>query len=343
MPHSRTWRYWARIAVGTVIGSALVVVVLGDVTLRTPPRRILESLAVSLVFGLSIAPLMGIGIPRVAPWLWRRRPSPLQWIGRILTMIVFAAAGSVIAILFLTAIGYVPLSRFGAMFASSIRISIVVTLTIGLFITMYEQMQATAERTAAQAQLASLESRVHPHFLFNTLNSIAALIPDDPQGAERMTTQLASLMRSSLDRQTTGLVPLDDELHIVRDYLEIERVRLGGRLRYDIRVDGGAGGVRVPSLIVQTLVENSVKHAASPRREGATVAVRASTNGAVVRIRVEDDGPGFDAGRATVGHGLALARERLALAFRDRASMRVDGTPGATVVELTVPASCAEP
>jgi signal transduction histidine kinase len=341
MPRSRTWRYWARIVVGTLIGSALVVVLLGDVTLRTPPRKMLESLAVSLVFGLSIAPLMGIGIPRVAPWLWRRLPSPLQWIARVLTMIVFAAAGSVIAILFLTAIGYVPLSRFGAMFVGSIRISIVGTLTLGLFITMYEQMQATAERMAAEAQLASLESRVHPHFLFNTLNSIAALIPDDPKGAERMTTQLASLMRSSLDRQSTGLVPLADELRIVRDYLEIERVRLGGRLRYDLRVDGSAGAAGVPSLIVQTLVENSVKYAVSPRREGATVAVHASTNGAVVRIRVEDDGPGFDAGHAMPGHGLALVRERLALAFADRGSMRVDGTPGATVVELTVPASCA--
>jgi sensor histidine kinase YesM len=338
MPHSRT-RYWARILVGTIIGSALVVVLLGDVTLRTPARRILESMAVSLVFGLTIAPLMGIAMPRVLPWLWRRLPTPLQWIAAILTMIAFAAAGSVIAISFLTAIGYLPLSRFGAMFGNSIKISAIVTLTIGLFITMYEQMKDAAERTAAEAQLASLESRVHPHFLFNTLNSIAALIPDDPKGAERMTTQLASLMRSSLDRQTTGLVPLEDELRIVRDYLEIERVRLGGRLRYDIRVDGITGAVRVPSLIVQTLVENSVKHAVSPRREGATVVVNASANGAVVHIKVEDDGPGFDISRAVPGHGLTLVRERLTLAFAGRASMRVDGTPGATVVELTVPAA----
>jgi signal transduction histidine kinase len=339
MPHSRRWRYWARIAVGTVIGSALVVLLVGDMTLRTPTRRILEGMAVSLVFGLSIAALMGIAMPRVAPWLWRRVPSPLRWIAATLAMIVLAAAGSVAAILFLTAIGYVPLSRFGAMFAGSIKISIIVTLTIGLFITMYEQMHATAERTAAEAQLASLESRVHPHFLFNTLNSIAALIPDDPQGAERMTTQLASLMRSSLDHKTTGLVPLAEELRIVRDYLEIERVRFSGRLRYEISVDGAAGGVRVPSLIVQTLVENSVKYAVSPRREGATVVVNASTNGAVAHIRVEDDGPGFDASRPFPGHGLELVRERLALAFADRGSMRVIGTPGATVVELTVPSS----
>src|SRR5262249_4429622 len=157
----------------------------------------------------------------------------------------------------------------------------------------------------------------------------------------RMTTQLASLMRSSLDRQSTGLVPLADELRIVHDYLEIERVRFSGRLRYEIQVDGATGGVRVPSLIVQTLVENSVKYAVSPRREGATVVVNASTNGAVVHIRVEDDGPGFDASRPFPGHGLSLVRERLALAFADRGSMRIDGTPGATVVELTVPASCA--
>src|SRR5262252_1373694 len=99
-------------------------------------------MAVSLVFGLSIAPLMGIAMPRVAPWLWRRLPSPLNWIAAILTMVVFAIAGCVLAILLLTAIGYVPLSRFGAIFARSIKISIIVTLTIGLLITMYEQMQA---------------------------------------------------------------------------------------------------------------------------------------------------------------------------------------------------------
>ena len=120
---------------------------------------------------------------------------------------------------------------------------------------------------------------MQPHFLFNTLNSIAALIPRDPEGAERMTGQLASLMRSSLDSTASSLVPLEQELKIVRDYLDIERVRFGERLRFQIDADGVPGSVMVPRLSLQTLVENSVKYAVSPRREGATVTIRAKKTG----------------------------------------------------------------
>ena len=120
-----------------------------------------------------------------------------------------------------------------------------------------ERDEAEARRLAAEAQLASLESRVNPHFLFNTLNSIATLVHDNPSAAERMTTQLAALLRSSLDGGSP-LVPLADELNIVRAYLEIERVRFGERLRFDVRTDDDAGRLRVPRLAVQTLVVDDV-------------------------------------------------------------------------------------
>ena len=130
-----------------------------------------------------------------------------------------------------------------------------------------ERDEAEARRLAAEAQLASIESRVQPHFLFNTLNSIAALTHDDPAGAERMTGQLASLLRSSLDSTATPLVTLEQELRVVRAYLDIERVRFGDRLRYDVAPRWGAAAT-VPRMALQTLVENSVKYAVSPRREG---------------------------------------------------------------------------
>ena len=104
-----------------------------------------------------------------------------------------------------------------------------------------ERDEAEARRLAAEAQLASIESRVQPHFLFNTLNSIAALVHDDPAGAERMTGQLAALLRSALDSTATPLVPLDDELRVVRAYLDIERVRFGDRLRYSVELGDGHG------------------------------------------------------------------------------------------------------
>src|SRR4029077_3465440 len=150
-----------------------------------------------------------------------------------------------------------------------------------------------ARRIAAEAQLASIESRVQPHFLFNTLNSIAALTHDDPAGAERMTGQLASLLRSSLDSTATPLVPLDQELQVVRAYLDIERVRFGDRLRYTVDLGDGTAPLPVPRMALQTLVENSVKYAVSPRREGGSICLRARTRDGRATIMVEDDGPGF--------------------------------------------------
>ncbi len=235
------------------------------------------------------------------------------------------------------------------------KFAIITTLLFGLFGTIIERLrarldettialrtkerdEAEARRVAAQAQLASLESRVQPHFLFNTLNSIAALIHQDPAGAERMTGQLASLLRSSLDQQTP-LVPLEEELRTVRNYLEIERVRFGDRLRYDISPDRAADEAQVPRLSVQTIVENSVKYAVSPRREGGSIAVRTYAANGRVRVEVEDDGPGFDAAVMPDGHGLALVKERLARMLGERASLDVDARPGRTRVAIDVPAS----
>ena len=160
---------------------------------------------------------------------------------------------------------------------------------------------------ALEAQLASLESRVQPHFLFNTLNSIASLIPSDPRGAERMTTQLASLLRSSLDAANGALVPLADELRTVRDYLDIERVRFGSRMKPELTIDAAAENALVPRFSLQTLVENSVKYAIAPRRDGGRIAVRASARDGVRTYR----GGGRWTGVRSVG-GARQSRARAA-------------------------------
>ena len=194
-----------------------------------------------------------------------------------------------------------------------------------------ERDEAEARRLAAEAQLASIESRVQPHFLFNTLNSIAALVHDDPAGAERMTGQLASLLRSALDSSATPLVPLDEELRVVRAYLDIERVRFGDRLRYDVDLGDGTASALVPRMALQTLVENSVKYAVSPRREGGSICVTAA-RGERPRPRSpsKTTGRGSIAAHRPEGHGLALLDARLAMLFGDRASMRVDSRAGHT-------------
>jgi sensor histidine kinase YesM len=322
----------------------------GEVTARS----LLVAFGVSLTYANCIGTPMALVMPSFGRWVFSRLHAPFTWMVMLLTMTAMAIGGSVLSILVLRAVGYLPADGFMSWFLGSLRTSLIITLSFGVGVTLYETMRSRLERTtlalakkerdeadarriATEAQLASLESRVQPHFLFNTLNSIAALIPQDPAGAERMTGQLASLLRSSLDGAAVPLVPLQQELRSVRDYLEIERVRFGERLRFRITMPDGIEQVTVPRFALQTLVENSVKFAVSPRREGGFVEVEAEALPERVRLSVNDDGPGFDPALAPDHHGLALLRERLALSFGGRASLEVSSRPGRTAVTVTVP------
>ena len=153
-----------------------------------------------------------------------------------------------------------------------------------------------------------------------------------------MVGRLSTLLRANLD-VTSPLVALTDELAAVRDYLEIEQVRFGERLRYALPATRFRDELRVPRLSIQTLVENSVKYAVSPRRQGAMIVVRVDVQGDHVRVTVEDDGPGFDTQATPDHHGLALLRERLMALFGASATLRVDGTPGHCAIGFEVPSS----
>lgn len=319
-----------------LVMAVAITFVFSDVGDRGSWRLIAQAVGVALLFSVCIGPATGYAMPRIAPLLWCRLGFPFNWIAIAAAMTAFALAGSAVAIAILTLIGYLPASNFWHWYYGSMRISVAVTLTVGLFITLHEMNKARLAQANTQAQLASLENRVQPHFLFNTLNSIAALTHDDPGRAEKMTTQLAALLRSSLDGQNTPLVSLGDELTLVRNYLDIERVRFGDRLRYSIDSDTAAADVRVPRMSIQTLVENSVKYAVSPRREGGTIAVRAALRDGTLRVDVTDDGPGFDA-VLPEGHGLALLRARLQMLFADRGSLDITTRP--TTVSVCVPTS----
>ena len=271
------------------------------------------------------------------------------------------AAGSVLATTLGVILGFIPRARFvAAWYPNALKISIYFTLLFGLAGTVIQELrgrlatttvalrtkerdEADARRLAAEAQLASLESRVEPHFLFNTLNSIAALIRENPPAAERVVVQLASLMRSSLDRRGLALVALDDELAIVRSYLEIEHVRFGDRLRFSIEPLPGRDAPLLPRLSLQTLVENSVKYAVTPSRGGAAIIVRAARIDDGLRVSVDDDGPGFDASHVLDGHGLQLLKNRLAMIFGARAGMTITSRPGKTSIVLDLPFETVQP
>jgi LytS/YehU family sensor histidine kinase len=181
------------------------------------------------------------------------------------------------------------------------------------------------------------ESRIHPHFLFNTLNSISSLIPEDPARAERLLEQMAALLRFSLDASQSGLVPLSRELKIVTDYLEIERARFGDRLRYHFDVAANAGDAQVPPLAVQTLVENSVKFAVAASRVGGDIRIAGARDNGLLRVEVSDDGPSFQLESAPAGHGLDNLKGRLAALFGEQAALTVERRENRNSVCLAVP------
>jgi signal transduction histidine kinase len=347
-------RELARTAAICAVASFFGTLVFGAPPLRQSWRLILQGTASGTAFSFCCAALCVVALPWVVPLLRRRFSVPVAWVLVVATLVVLAAVGSFIPVAVAVAIGYLPPDRALVVWSAPLRYSVYFTLLFGVSGTIISELrtrldqtslalrtkerdEAEARRLAIEAQLASLESRVQPHFFFNTLNSIAALVRDDPASAERVIEQLGRLMRSSLDAGASPLVPLDQELALVRGYLDIEQVRFGGRLRYRLEVDDEASSTLVPRLSLQTLVENSVKYAVSARRDGASIAIRATQDDGHLRYEIADDGPGFDPSSIPEGHGLALLRSRLSMLYGDRASVTITSRPSATSVVIQVP------
>jgi sensor histidine kinase YesM len=204
-----------------------------------------------------------------------------------------------------------------------------------------ELMEERLLKAKSEAELAALQARINPHFLFNTLNSIAALIGDDPTKAEQVLGQLSSLMRYTLQSNRTGVVSVDDELTIVRGYLEIEEVRLGDRLHYAIDVDPALGRAELPVLLLQPLVENAIKHGIAPKIAGGRVSVRGRREGDTAIFTITDDGDGTGGSREIdttgTGEGLMNVRQRLEALYGTRASVTLRRHDGVTETRVTLP------
>ena len=179
-----------------------------------------------------------------------------------------------------------------------------------------------------EAELRALRAQINPHFLFNSLNTVADLIVRDPVRAETMTLRLASVFRHVLAHSSRPLTAVRDEMEFLRTYLYIEEARFGDRLHVEFAVDAGVDGDPVPSLILQPLVENALKHGLGPKPGPGHLCISASVEDNFLCLRVEDDGMGLSSRRESQGLGLTNVAERLATLYQDRASVAIKAREG---------------
>jgi two-component system LytT family sensor kinase len=207
--------------------------------------------------------------------------------------------------------------------------------------TRYEKKLEEQERLLVEARLAALTSQINPHFLFNTLNSVSSLIRTNPDQARVMVVKLSKVLRRLL-RKHENFSALRDELSFIEDYLAIEVVRFGEKLRFEKDVAEDTLDMLVPSMLLQPLVENSIKHGLSSKVEGGIIRIRARRSGARLYLSVEDDGVGIPEARlATVlehGIGMGNVNERLRVLFGSEYGMWIDSRPGeGTCVRIESP------
>ena len=195
---------------------------------------------------------------------------------------------------------------------------------------------ARAESEAADARLAALQAQMNPHFLFNALNTVAALVRTNPGTAERTVEHLADVLRRTLARTSRTSGTLDEELEYLKAYLAVEEQRYGDRLSVSWSIADDTRRLALPPLLLQPLVENALKHGLGARLEGGHLAIAAAREGDSLRLSVTDDGAGLPT-RAQEGTGIGNLRRRIATLYGDRAHFRLEQQNGSTVATLDLP------
>ena len=322
------------------------------------PQATFSILLRQYLYSVIYSNLIGIPTCAILPVVWVRslsRPPSVRLTLRVAVVLICNLAGCLLAGLLLRVV-FGQNYDFWNSFRNSLGLSLILSAVVVSFVSMYESKEARLQASAmelktkelereralklvTEARLSSLESRIHPHFLFNTINSVSSLIHDDPLRAEKILTQLAELLRFSLDAAPRGLVSLEKEIQIVEDYLEIEKARFGSRLNFVIDVPSRLRQAAVPPLSVQTLVENSVKYAVGPRGRGASISVRAAASEGCLRLEVSDDGAGFKNRELPAHHGLSNLQERLLALFGQDARLDIVSDEQGATVTIAVPLS----
>jgi two-component system sensor histidine kinase AlgZ len=296
-------------------------------------------LSVITPYAQCVALLCAMGVCVTRAWLQRLSPRNAwigSWVIGILLTFGFSYGAGVVG----TVLGFGPgrAGLPGFMLQSVVAVALVM---MALLRYLFIRSQWRAELTAqADARVQALQARIRPHFLFNSLNTIASLIHDEPENAERATEDLADLFRGSMQR-ADRLIRLAEELGLARKYLDMEKRRLGDRLEVRWETDDLPGDARVMPLILQPLLENAVNHGIQNREDGGLVRVYGRREGEQVVITVSNPLPAAanHVPRKEPGHGMALQniRARLELAFGGRAGLITNRDEDRFFAVLTLP------
>ncbi|MDY6983014.1 MAG: histidine kinase [Pseudomonadota bacterium] len=315
--------------------------------------------------GLSTYAWQWIFMTPLALWFADRFPiRPADWVHGVVTHLVLfllltLAHGYTQAMVYVSIgnispdmQGYAPWQHTGHilflddffLFDALIYIFLVASQNISNFYSLVQQKELDAVRMQGQlteARLQTLLMQVNPHFLFNTLNSIAVLVrKHDTEGANAMIEKLSAFFRHTLDTRAGQWVPLQQELDMVEQYLDIEQVRIGPRLNITINIDDAAQNFPVPMLITQPLVENAIRHGVSRKPGNCELHIDATVRAGLLTLKIGDTGAGCDFGMPESGGGIGLnnVRERLRHSYGDKAELRLEGIVGhGAIVTLELP------
>ncbi|MEP6897552.1 MAG: histidine kinase [Rhodanobacter sp.] len=318
-----------------VVGALTVTVM----WLARDQQREWPAYSVSMLFVTWLALVIAVTLCKLRTLL-QRLPGHMPYVGVWLLIVLIVSIASALA---RWLDGSLQMNLIGSSLFAFVRDNVVIAALLGAAMLRYFYVLAQWQaRLAAvtRAQVEALQARIRPHFLFNSMNTVAALIRVDPDAAERTVEDLSELFRAALGQHDTGDGTLGEELALVERYLAIEQLRLGARLHVRRELDDLPADYPLPRLLLQPLVENAVRHGIQPLREGGEVILRGHRDGTGIRIEIVNPLPGTPS-IGGHGHGLNSVRQRVAYRYGPKASVQAGAQSDRYTVTLQLPGQTA--
>jgi len=318
-----------------VVGALTVTVM----WLARDSQRDWPAYSVSMLFVTWLALVIAVALCKLRPLL-QRLPGHMPYVAVWLLIVLIVLIASVVA---RWLDGSLQMQLIGSSMSMFVRDNVLIAALLGAAMLRYFYVLAQWQaRLAAvtRAQVEALQARIRPHFLFNSMNTVAALIRVDPDAAERTVEDLSELFRAALGQHDTGDGTLGEELALIERYLAIEQLRLGARLHVQRELDELPAEFPLPRLLLQPLVENAVRHGIQPLREGGTVLLRGQRDGNGIRIEISNPMPSTPPAPGN-GHGLDSVRRRIAYRYGPHAKVQAGPQGDRFVVLLQLPGASA--